>query len=218
MELCLFRIEKNRGHTCAPLERAFKDNDRLIDVDHDIMEGVLRSATEHFKFAEYGDREYIATVPSFERENEIASRIGTLLSLGATAAKHMDFDFDNLNLRASLELSDEQKEALNGAINSPVFLITGGPGTGKTRMVEAVVKALKTEGRYVTLCAPTGRAAKRLEEEAGLGGFNPTTIHLLLAYIKSGKVKDVGTLIIDEASMVDADLMTEILDLSLIHI
>ena len=213
MELCLYRIEKNRGHTCAPLERAFKDNDKLIDVDHDIMEGVLRSATEHFKFAEYDDREHIATVPSFERENEIASRIGNLLSVGVAPHQHVDFDFDKLNLRASLELSDEQKEALNGAINSRVFLITGGPGTGKTRMVEAIVKALKSEGRYVTLCAPTGRAAKRLEEESGLGSFNPTTIHLLLTYVKSGKVKDIGTLIIDEASMVDADLMTEILDI-----
>jgi len=213
MELCLYRIEKNRGHTCAPLERAFKDNDKLIDVDHDIMEGVLRSATEHFKFAEYDDREHIATVSSFERENEIASRIGNLLSVGATPDEHLDFDFDQLNLRASLELSDEQKEALNGAINSRVFLITGGPGTGKTRMVEAIVKALKSEGRYVTLCAPTGRAAKRLEEEGGLGSFNPTTIHLLLTYVKSGKVKDIGTLIIDEASMVDVDLMTETLDI-----
>jgi exodeoxyribonuclease V alpha subunit len=213
MELCLFRIEKNRGHTCAPLERAFKDNDKLIDVDHDIMEGVLRSATEHFKFAEYDDQEHIATVPSFEREHEIASRIGNLLSTGGAPDEHIDFDFDKLNLRASLELSDEQKEALNGAINSRVFLITGGPGTGKTRMVEAIVKALKSEGRYVTLCAPTGRAAKRLEEEGGLGSFSPTTIHLLLTYVKSEKVKDIGTLIIDEASMVDADLMTEILDI-----
>lgn len=213
MELCLYRIEKNRGHTCAPLERAFKDNDKLIDVDHDVMEGVLRSATEHFKFAEYDDREFIATALSFERENQIASRIENLLSAVVTPDHHVDFDSDKLNLRGSLELSDEQKEALNGAINSRVFLITGGPGTGKTRMVEAIVKALKSEGRYVTLCAPTGRAAKRLEEEGGLGSFNPTTIHLLLTYVKSEKVKDIGTLIIDEASMVDTDLMTEILDI-----
>ncbi|MEE2745854.1 MAG: AAA family ATPase, partial [Pseudomonadota bacterium] len=212
MESCLFRFEASKGHTCVPIESAFKGNQFLIDGDYEVIEGCLRSATGYFKFKEIENQEYISTLTSFERENHIASCINMFLSRHVPLNKWTDFDVSTLTLKDSFELSRDQIEALNGALNSKIFLITGGPGTGKTRMVEAIVKALKNLGKHVTLCAPTGRAARRLGEEGGLATFNPMTIHLFLTYIKSMKIKEVGTLIIDEASMVDTELMAEILN------
>ena len=67
-----------------------------------------------------------------------------------------------------INLSDEQIEAINNVINAPVSVITGGPGAGKTTMVQGLVSALKSLKADIRLCAPTGRAAKRISETPGL--------------------------------------------------
>ena len=109
------------------------------------------------------------------------------------------------------ELADAQREAVGAAWRSPVTIITGGPGTGKTTIVEAVCNLGDELGRKVALCAPTGRAAKRLTEATGRGA---KTIHRLLEYsFQDGGFQrdeenplDVDMLIVDEASMLDTFL------------
>jgi exodeoxyribonuclease V alpha subunit len=114
--------------------------------------------------------------------------------------------------RLAIMLSKEQWIGLHTALSQKVSILTGGPGTGKTTLVKAILAVFEAAGKEVLLCAPTGRAAKRLSE---VTGHEAKTIHRLLAYnFKSGGFQkneknplDADVVIVDEASMVDTFLM-----------
>ena len=95
-----------------------------------------------------------------------------------------------------------------------VSIITGGPGTGKTRIIEGLVQVLSKEKRSkIRICAPTGRAAKRVAENRALNRFNPSTIHMLLHEVEnSSEDLKVDTIIIDEASMIDINLFDKFIE------
>jgi exodeoxyribonuclease V alpha subunit len=115
-----------------------------------------------------------------------------------------------------LALADSQKEAIRLALRSKVLVITGGPGVGKTTLVNSVLKVIGAKRVELALCAPTGRAAKRLSESTGL---EAKTIHRLLETdAKTGGFKrseehklDCDLLVVDETSMVDVPLMRALL-------
>src|SRR5262249_45725254 len=118
--------------------------------------------------------------------------------------------------RTKLELADSQLEAIRVALRSKVLVITGGPGAGKPTLVNSVLKILLAKNVFVALCAPTGRAAKRLSESTGL---EAKTIHRLLetdprtgAFRRGeGVPPDCDLLVVDETSMVDVSLMRALL-------
>jgi exodeoxyribonuclease V alpha subunit len=118
--------------------------------------------------------------------------------------------------RTRLTLAPSQVEALSLAVQAKVLVITGGPGVGKTTLVNSILKVLCAKGVEVVLCAPTGRAAKRLTESTGL---EARTIHRLLEAdprtggFKRGEEHPLGCdlLVVDEASMVDVPLMRALL-------
>jgi exodeoxyribonuclease V alpha subunit len=118
--------------------------------------------------------------------------------------------------RTGLALAESQKEALRLALLSKVLVITGGPGVGKTTLVNSVLKVIGAKRVELALCAPTGRAAKRLFESTGL---EAKTIHRLLETdAKTGGFKrgeehplDCDLLVVDETSMVDVPLMRALL-------
>ncbi|WP_426954559.1 SF1B family DNA helicase RecD2 [Muricoccus radiodurans] len=118
--------------------------------------------------------------------------------------------------KTGLVLAPSQREALSLAVRSKVLVITGGPGVGKTTLVNSVLKVLRAKGVEVALCAPTGRAAKRLSDSAGL---EARTVHRLLETDpKTGGFKrteerplECQLLVVDETSMVDVPLMRALL-------
>nr|VFJ55888.1 MAG: exodeoxyribonuclease V alpha subunit [Candidatus Kentron sp. FW]VFJ65536.1 MAG: exodeoxyribonuclease V alpha subunit [Candidatus Kentron sp. FW] len=118
--------------------------------------------------------------------------------------------------KTGLTLSDSQRQAVFAAVNGKVTVITGGPGVGKTTVVNSILQILRAKGVRPCLCAPTGRAAKRLSETTG---FAASTIHRALEFdprimgFKRGQDCPLETdlVILDEASMVDITLMNRLL-------
>ena len=116
------------------------------------------------------------------------------------------------NKNATNPLSEEQVQAIQNSLEAGVSIITGGPGTGKTRIIEGLAQVLVNGFRKtIRICAPTGRAAKRIAENQALKKFQPSTIHMLKAMIDSS-AKDIefDTLIVDESSMIDINLFNDL--------
>ena len=110
--------------------------------------------------------------------------------------------------RSGLKLADSQREAIRLALTSKALVITGGPGVGKTTIVNSILRILGVKGARMLLCAPTGRAAKRMTEATGI---EAKTIHRLLEVDpigggfrrNEGHCLDCDLLVVDEVSMVD---------------
>ena len=134
------------------------------------------------------------------------------------AALHLDRDIQTLELSQGFAYAPEQREAIRQAVTENCLVLTGGPGTGKTTTVKAILNLLESRAERVALCAPTGRAAKRLSE---LTGRKASTIHRLLEVDYSGGVvtfihneKNLlkcDVVILDEMSMVDVQLFQSLL-------
>jgi exodeoxyribonuclease V alpha subunit len=153
----------------------------------------------------------------YRAEREIAERLRAL-AVGNPPWPQIDADkaIPWVEKRTKLALAASQKEAIRVALGSKVLVITGGPGVGKTTLVNSLLKILLAKAVVISLCAPTGRAAKRLSESTGL---EAKTIHRLLetdprtgAFRRNEEdVLDRDLLVVDETSMVDVPLMRALL-------
>ncbi|HEY5708842.1 MAG TPA: ATP-dependent RecD-like DNA helicase [Solirubrobacterales bacterium] len=158
-----------------------------------------------------GDRVY--------RELTHASEVAVAATLGARAAEppHLDHDPGPTPPRdaADTELTDEQWSAVRGAFTSRISVLTGGPGVGKTACTRAIVEEAEEAGLRIALCAPTGRAARRLEEATG---HDAQTIHRMLEWMpgrepafRPGHPLPVDLAIVDESSMLNLRLIEVLL-------
>jgi exodeoxyribonuclease V alpha subunit len=209
----------NEGHCGLPIEELTTLTGRLLEVADDLIATALTLELEAGDVVAdvlEGHRCVFLT-GLYRAEQTIAERLRVLLS-GAPpwpqidAAKAIPW----VERRTGLLLADSQREAVRRALASKVLVITGGPGVGKTTLVNSILKIVLAKQVRVALCAPTGRAAKRLSESTGL---EAKTIHRLLeTNPKTGEFRrteehplECDLLVIDEASMVDVPLMRSLL-------
>ena len=204
----LMQSEAERGNTCGPLERVLLRTQEITKNDIETIQMAINSHEHLFNNFKVQDKNFLETIEACERDNDIAQQI-CLIKDNFKPIKGKQF---SANKNATNPLSEEQVQAIQNSLEAGVSIITGGPGTGKTRIIEGLAQVLVNGFRKtIRICAPTGRAAKRIAENQALKKFQPSTIHMLKAMIDSS-AKDIefDTLIVDESSMIDINLFNDL--------
>jgi exodeoxyribonuclease V alpha subunit len=206
----------DEGHCGLPAEELIPLTQTLLEAPTELVETALGLELEGGAVIA-DDLEGRRCVFLYRAEREIAEKLRAL-AIGRPpwpaidAAKAIPW----VEQRTKLVLADSQREAVRVALVSKVLVITGGPGVGKTTLVNSILKILLAKTIAIALCAPTGRAAKRLAESTGL---EAKTIHRLLETDpRTGGFRrneeaplDCNLLVVDETSMVDVPLMRAVL-------
>ena len=209
----------SEGHCALPLEKLKAAAVKLLEVPVETVEqAVSQMLTNGFLLLEEIDGELLIFLPHLRKaEDGIATKIKRLATDGVTYPR---IDFEKAvawcETKTGKTLAPSQREALKTALTSPATVITGGPGVGKTTLVNSILLILRAKKVKCLLCAPTGRAAKRLTETTGM---EAKTIHRLLEVDPAtgrfsrneDKPLDCDLLIVDETSMVDVLLMHALL-------
>ncbi len=204
------------GHVCLKREDLVRDGAELLGVPEAVLDGPLQALVmEHCAVVE---GEWCFQVPLYAAESGCADRLKRLAAAKADLPPiaHVDNALRYAERAQFIELSPEQRDAVRAALDAKVMIITGGPGTGKTTVIKSVLSIYQKKGVVYLLAAPTGRAAKRMEEATGRPA---RTIHRLLEYSpqSGGFTRNeynplhVELLIVDEASMIDIALMHHLL-------
>lgn len=209
----------DEGHCGLPVGELLTSTAELLEVAAPLIETALVLELEAGDVVadSVGETGCIFLAGLYRAEQSIAER---LRACAVGRPPWPDIDAEKamtwVEGKTGLALAPSQQEAVRLALRSKVLVITGGPGVGKTTLVNSILKIVTAKGTDVQLCAPTGRAAKRLSESTGLDG---KTIHRLLETDPaSGSFKRDDTnpltcdlLVVDEASMVDVLLMRSLL-------
>jgi exodeoxyribonuclease V alpha subunit len=208
------------GHCGLPQAELTRSTAELIEVEDGLIETALAlELQDGGLMADAVDGEPCVFLAGLYRSEQVIAERLRVLSAGRPPWPAIDAAraIPWVEGRTGLTLAPSQGEALRLAVEAKVLVITGGPGVGKTTLVNSILKVLGAKGVEVALCAPTGRAAKRLTESTGL---DARTIHRLLeADPRTGGFKRgeehplcCDLLVVDEASMVDVPLMRSLLN------
>lgn len=206
------------GHCCVPVARLREEAEKILGVDPLLLDEPLASMlADDLLQSENISGEPMIFLPELrEAERTIAERARELL---ARPASYPVIDPDKAlawcETKTGKHLAESQRRAVREALVQRVLIITGGPGVGKTTIVNSILAILRAKRVRVRLAAPTGRAAQRLSESTGLEAF---TLHRLLEFQGDGRWGrsrmrrlDGNLFVIDEVSMVDAPLMARLL-------
>ena len=219
----LVKITYN-GHCCTLEANLIKYVKELLKVEDDDIEHCLidLNVKEEIVIEKREDENWVYSKEIYDAEANIASKL-ILLDSAQNIKRIAGFDseLEKIEKAGNINLSAKQKEAIQSINSNNVVIITGGPGTGKTTIIKNVIDIYKSHGKKVVLCAPTGRAAKRMTE---MTGEEAKTLHRLLEIGKIEKANeftimnyevapiDADVIIVDEASMVDIYLMNYLLN------
>ncbi|MCL2087499.1 MAG: ATP-dependent RecD-like DNA helicase [Oscillospiraceae bacterium] len=216
----ILRENANNGHTCLPLEVLKNISESRYDVGESCFEKALENGCHGpFSRLSFGTRTRVFLSEYYEAEKYIADKLSLMLKLNIGQTKDYSKEIDGIEFAENIKYEGLQRQAINGCLGNGIFILTGGPGTGKTTTINAVIKLFKQQKKRLALAAPTGRAAKRM---ADLTGEPTKTIHRLLEVdaekdnFMSFKRDERNPLsadiiIIDEMSMVDALLFEALL-------
>lgn len=218
--LDLLRAHGQQGHCAFPENALLEEGLTRLQVPRPALEEALELELIEGHIVADGIGETPCLFPKelWDLERQVAKKLMTFQGRppawgGFNAGKVLSWAQEILEI----ELAPKQKEAIETALSSPLSVITGGPGTGKTMLTQSLVKILQLQFTRFALCSPTGRAAQRLSEATAM----PTkTIHRLLHFdgftshfgYNTGRQLDLELVLIDEASMLDLTLFDHLLD------
>lgn len=212
------------GNTCMPYEMFREEAAKLLDLTRADVDGTAQQMIFDGDLVLENIEEVPMIFPSAyaAAEKKVAANLKSLLSAPLTLLScDPDRAIAACERAAGISFSGEQKQAIRSSLNVPAAVITGGPGTGKTTILQALLSIFESESLRVELAAPTGRAAQRMKE---VTAKNAATIHRLLEYsfdddsgaMYFGKTEedplDTDVVIVDEASMIDLMLMKGLTD------
>jgi exodeoxyribonuclease V alpha subunit len=217
----ILKMNTTLGHSCLPLSTLLSKTTKALNVGETDFYSSYNEALDDNELMEYikNEREYVYLPEYYYAEQYIADRIRILKDFTSPE----DFNFDSM-----IDIEEEengisyeklQRQAITTALSRGLMIMTGGPGTGKTTTLNAIISIFRKQGFNVLLAAPTGRAAKRMSD---LTGCEAKTIHRLLEveFDAGGRLKFVhnennplecDVLIVDEMSMVDVLLFESLL-------
>lgn len=218
IKYALMKISYN-GHCCSLKANLIQYVKELLGVEEDRIDHCLitLSVKEEIIIEKRQDEQWVYLSSFYRAESTIAQVLMTLQA--APNQKEIPFlekELKHIEKKTGITLSDKQKEALLKMNQQNIVIITGGPGTGKTTIIQTILELYQPRGKKVVLCAPTGRAAKRMSETTA---EEAKTLHRLLEIGKleeANPVKkedyevapiDADVIVVDEMSMVDVFLM-----------
>lgn len=208
------------GHCCIIKENLIEFVKNLLGVPKEIIEDEIINLKVNEEIAvekREDETEWVYLIPFYKAEDNIVTRLMIIdTSRNIKKISNIDKELKEIEKNDRIELSEKQVEAIKAVNDNNVCIITGGPGTGKTTIIKNIIELYKKKGKKVVLCAPTGRAAKRMTE---MTGEEAKTLHRLLEIGKTGEENqlidvdlnvqmiDGDVVIVDEMSMVDLFLM-----------
>ena len=209
------------GHTCLPKGKLLDVASSLLEIDRAAVAEQLEEALDDSEFMQdeiRGD-EFIFLPYVYEAELYCAGRIATMAMCPAEPIRNYVRQMELIESMTGIAYDGHQTEAIDAAMNKGLLVLTGGPGTGKTTTLNAIIQLLEIYGHKVAIAAPTGRAAKRITE---ITGHEAKTIHRLLevewgendtqSFARNEKNPlDCDALIVDELSMTDILLFQSLL-------
>ncbi len=209
----VLKHNERNGHTCLPKEKLISVASEFLGLESSkVTECMEEMIFDRSVILDYiSEKEFLYTPQLHLSEMYISSRIKMMLQFPADRIDNIEEEIEICESNDGIAYADLQKEAITSALTQGMLVLTGGPGTGKTTTINAIIKILKSKGKTVLLSAPTGRAAQRISE---LTGDEAKTLHRMLEVSWDKQDNPVfnknernqlkcDALIVDEVSMVD---------------
>lgn len=211
------------GNVYLPESMILQHSENLLDVSEELIKpNLLNLQMERQICIEKTNKDNLVFLSTYYyAESYVAKKILQLSKNKTEYVEEYEHWINNIEKKNNITLAENQKNAIREAMVNGVLVITGGPGTGKTTTINSIIEMLKNEGYEIELCAPTGRAAKRMSEATGL---EAQTIHRLLglSFLSDDKKRqtfskdedmpiEADVVIVDECSMIDILLMSSLL-------
>ncbi|MGO1580612.1 MAG: SF1B family DNA helicase RecD2 [Peptoniphilaceae bacterium] len=209
------------GHSYLPKDLLIQRAKKLASIAYEDFENEVASISLDNRFYVYSEdgETYCYYAPYLKAENYISGKLKEILKYKFKEDVDVDTLIKSIEERQNIKFAKKQIEAVKYSVNNGLVIITGGPGTGKTTTLKAIIEVFELMEKSVKLAAPTGRAAKRMKEATSR---EASTIHRLLEigvsdeeFINYGYEEETSlecdVLIVDEVSMVDLNLMNTLL-------